>query len=137
MDYFNLYKRYYDEELYIIGALDCFGVPHTPDNIELKSYIDLVVDDLRTNKINVNYVNMHSLGFNKTWHLQKILESDYTKKEYYDLNLNQTKKAINTQNIFPYTLNPDFLSFYYSNIENPDLKITSHLSNVKNPMFFL
>lgn len=36
-DFLKLHKDYYDKELYIVGALDCFGVPHTPDNIIQKS----------------------------------------------------------------------------------------------------
>lgn len=134
--YENLYRKYYNQELYIIGALDCFGVPHTPDNIEMKSYIDMVADELLENKINVNYVNMHSIGCNKTWSLKKIIDADYTKKEYYDLNLTQSKKAITKENIFPFPLNPNFLSTYYSEPNNPDLRITSHYVDAKNPIFF-
>lgn len=67
----KIYQKYYDEELYIVAALDCFGVPHTPDNLNLKSYVDMVCDDLTSNNINVNYINMHSIAFNKTWHLKK------------------------------------------------------------------
>ncbi len=131
-----LRKKYNDEELYIIGALDCFGVPHTPDNLELKSYIDMVCDELVLNGLNVNYVNLHSIGCNKTYSLNKIINSDYTKKQYYDLNLIQSKKAIAKNGIFPFPLNPRFLTDYYTNPTNPDLKITSHYCDAKNPIFF-
>ncbi len=134
-DFDKLYKKYYDNELYMIGALDCFGVPHTPDNKIQKSYIDMLADDLKVNNINVNYVNMHSIGFNKTWELRKLIDKDYTKKEYYDLNLAQSKKAVAKKNIFPFPLHEKFLSDYYDNPTNPDLKITSHLVDAKNPIF--
>ncbi|MBQ2639879.1 MAG: hypothetical protein IJF92_03860 [Bacilli bacterium] len=45
--YQGLYQDYYDKELYMVGALDCFGVPHTPDNINHKSYLDMIADDLK------------------------------------------------------------------------------------------
>lgn len=134
-DFRELYKKYYDKELYVIGALDCFGVPHTPDNKIQKSYIDMLADDLTANSIYVNYVNMHSIAFNKTWQLRSIIDKDYTKKEYYDLNLAQSKKAVAKKNIFPFPLHEKFLSDYYKNPSNPDLKITSHLANAINPIF--
>ncbi len=135
-DLTDLYQRYYDKELYMIGALDCFGVPHTPDNLIQKSYIDMIEDDFSNSGIHVNYVNMHSIGFNKTWELKKIIDSDYTKKEYYDINLEQSKKAVATPNIFPFPLHPKFLSDYYKNPSNPDMHITSHFADSKDPIFF-
>lgn len=134
-DFLKLHKDYYDKELYIVGALDCFGVPHTPDNIIQKSYIDMLSDQLMANGINVNYVNMHSIAFNKTWELKSLIDKDYTKKEYYELNLAQSKKAVAKKNIFPFPLHEKFLSDYYKNPSNPDLKITSHLADVSNPIF--
>lgn len=131
----EIYRKYYDKEFFIVGALDCFGVPHTPDNYIQKSYIDMLADDLVSYGINVNYVNMHSIAFNKTWELRSIMDSDYTKKEYYDLNLSQTKKAVAKKNIFPFPLHERFLSEYYKNPCNPDLRITSHLANADNPIF--
>ncbi len=131
----ELYERYYDKELYMIGALDCFGVPHTPDNVIQKSYIDMLADDLISNQIYVNYVNMHSIAFNKTWELRAIMDKDYTKKDYYELNLAQSKKAVAKENIFPFPLHEKFLSDYYKNPRNPDLKITSHLANAAEPIF--
>lgn len=131
----KIYEKYYDKELYIVGALDCFGVPHTPDNNVQKSYIDMLADDLSNNDIDINYVNMHSIGFNKTWELKSIIDKDYTKKEYYDLNLIQSKKAVAKKNIFPFPLHEKFLSEYYKNPNNPNLKITSHLADAKNPLF--
>lgn len=133
--YENFYKKYYNDELFVLGALDCFGVPHTPDNIVLKSYIDMVCDELKDNKINLKYVNMHSIAFNKTWHLEKILDVDYTKKEYYDLNLTQTKKVLANGEIFPYPINSKFINEYYINPTDPKLKITSYFSDSKNPIF--
>lgn len=132
----NIRKRYNNQELFMIAALDCFGVPHTPDNIHLKSYIDMLAEELLQNGLNVNYVNMHSIGCNKTWSLKKIIDSDYTKKEYYDLNLEQSKKAIAKKKVFSYPIHPQFLTNYYLNPKNPDLKITSHYANAKNPIFF-
>ncbi len=46
-------KKYNDDEMFLIGALDCLGVPHTPDNTEVKSYIDMVADNLTTYGLNV------------------------------------------------------------------------------------
>lgn len=85
----------------MIGALDCFGVPHTPDNLIQKSYTDMLADDFVNSGIHVNYVNMHSICFNKTWELKKIIDNDY-----------------------------------YKNPSNPDMHITSHLTNSSNPIFF-
>lgn len=133
--YTKLYQRYYDKELYMIGALDCFGVPHTPDNYLQKSYIDLLADDFKINGVSVNYVNMHSIAFNKTWELKSLMESDYTKKEYYDLNLVQSRKAVQAKNIFPFPLHDKFLSDYYTCPSNPNLKITSHLVDSVDPIF--
>lgn len=134
--YEKVKKIYYDKELYIIGALDCFGVPHTPDNVESKSYIDMVSEELTLNGIYVNYVNMHSIGCNKTWSLKKIIDSDYQKQEYYNLNYLQSKKAVNTKNVFPFPMSPNFLERYYSNTDNPNLKVTSHYTDAINPIFF-
>ena len=131
----KMYQKYYDKELYIVGALDCFGAPHTPDNEVQKSYIDMLAEDLIINDIHVNYVNMHSIAFNKTWELKSIIDADYTKKEYYDLNLAQAKKAVAKDNVFPYPLHERFLSDYYKNPSNPNLKITSHLADANNPIF--
>lgn len=33
----KLKEKYNDNEVFLIGALDCFGVPHTPDNLLVKS----------------------------------------------------------------------------------------------------
>lgn len=132
----KLKKKYNDNEMFLMGALDCFGVPHTPDNTEVKSYIDMVADDMTTYGLNVNYVNLHSLGCNKTFSLKRIIDSDYQKQEYYDINLVQTKKAIAKEEIFPFPVNPRFLKDYYKDTNNPTMKITSHYCESKNPIFF-
>lgn len=132
----SIKRKYFNQELYMLAMLDCFGVPHTPDNIHLKSYVDIVANELSKNKIEVNYVNMHSIGCNKTWHLKDIIDKDYTKKEYYDINLTQSIKATLREDIFPFPLNPNFLSTYYSNPSNPNMKITSHYADSKNPIIF-
>lgn len=64
------------------------------------------------------------------------MDADYTKKEYYDLNLSQSIKVLKQNEIFPYPINPKFITNYYNNPINPNLKITSYLSNSKNPVFF-
>lgn len=129
-------KKYNDDEMFLLGALDCFGVPHTPDNTNIKSYIDLIADDFTANGLNINYVNLHSLGCNKTFSLQRIINFDYEKQKYYDINLIQTKKAIAKDGIFPFPVNPRFLAEYYKNTNNPTMKITSHYCESKNPIFF-
>jgi hypothetical protein len=134
--YENLKRKYNDNEIYMLGALDCFGVPHTKDNINMKSYIDMISDELVNNGLNINYVNMHSLGCNKTWWLKQIIDKDYQKQEYYDLNLLETKKAIEIPGVFPFPINENFLEKYYINTPNPNLKITSHYVDSKSPLFF-
>lgn len=116
-------KIYNDDEMFLIGALDCFGVSHTPDNTEVKSYIDMIADDMTAYGLNINYVNLHSLGCNKTFSLKRIIDADYQKQEYYDINLVQTKKAIAKEGIFPFPVNPKFLTDYYKDINNPTVKI--------------
>lgn len=64
-------EKYNGDELFLIGALDCFGVPHTPDNFLVKSYIDMIASDMTASGSNINYVNLHSLGCNKTYSLKK------------------------------------------------------------------
>lgn len=86
-------KKYNDDEMFLIGTLDCLGY-HTPDNTEVKSYIDMVAAGMTTYGLNVNYVNLHSLGCNKTFSLKRIIDTDYQKQEYYDINLVQTKKLL-------------------------------------------
>lgn len=134
MDKFK--NKYYDNELFMIGALDCFGVPHTPDNTEHKSYLDLVASYFEDMGIEVNYINMHSLGCNRTEHLLSILDKDYSKGEYYIENKRMTKKAIDKEGIFPFPIHETFLDDYYDNPNKPELKITSYLSDAKNPIFF-
>lgn len=132
----KLKEKYNDNEMFLIGALDCFGVPHTPDNLLVKSYIDMIASDMTVSGLNVNYVNLHSLGCNKTYSLKKIITSDYEKQKYYDINLIQTKKAIAKENVFPFPVNPEFLNSYYKDTNNPKMKITSHYCDSKNPIFF-
>lgn len=55
-------------KVFMIGALDCYGVPYTPDNLEQKSYLDLIAEKLGE-LCDIDYVNMHSIAFNKTWEL--------------------------------------------------------------------
>jgi len=128
--------KYYNKEMYMVGALDCFGVPHTPDNIKHKSYLDLLADYFNDLGIHVNYVNLHSLGCNKTYQLKDILLKDYLKKDYYQENKRMSLKAIQRKDIFPFPVHEKFLDDYYDNPTNPNLKITSHLCGTKNPIFF-
>ena len=111
-------------------------MPHTPDNLEKKSYIDMVSDELVNHGIFVNYVNIHSIGCNKTWALRKIIDSDYKKQDYYDFNYIQSKKTVATKDIFPFPMSPNFLEKYYNNTDHPDLKITSHYTDSSYPIFF-
>lgn len=96
----------------------------------------MIADDMTAYGLNVNYVNLHSLGCNKTFSLKRIIDADYQKQEYYDINLVQTKKTIAKEGIFPFPVNPKFLTDYYKDINNPTVKITSHYCESKNPIFF-
>lgn len=120
---------------FLIAALDCYGVPYTPDNAEHKSYSDMVAGELRDSGIQIDYVNMHSIAFNKTWELKQLLDKNYTKGQYYKMNQKLATEVIKKSSRFEHPVHPDFLNLYYSNIENPALPITSTLEQSKEPIF--
>lgn len=134
----NLIKKYKNSEIFMVGALDSLGVPYTIDNIEMKSFVELVVDEMKRNGININYVNLCSLGRNKTWELEKILESDYTIEKYVKFNKAASEFVIQgkrTDESWNFPTNPKFTENYYSNIVNGEYKITTELRKVQKPIF--
>lgn len=135
----NIIKYYNSKEIFIVGALDSLGVPYTQDNNELKSYIELTVDKLKEKKLNLTYFNMSSLGRNKTWELQKILDRDYTIGAYNKWNKNASKFVIEGKRkdeSWPFPTNPYFVEKFYENIPNQSVNITSKLREVESPIFF-
>lgn len=120
-------------KVFMIGALDCYGVPYTPDNLEQKSYLDLLAEELGE-LCDIDYVNMHSIAFNKTWELESLLKKDFTKEKYYNLNKRLSQKVITTSNRFDHPVNENFLS-YYDNVTNPTMKITTAFSQASEPIF--
>lgn len=135
----NIIKKYKNSNVYMVAGLDSLGVPYTPDNIELKSYVDLVADEFKKHGINIDYVNLHSLARNKTWELKKILDTDYTKQEYYRISKRLNKLVIDkskTQKIgFKFPSNPNFIDNYFIIDSNPDKNITTSLKTEETPIF--
>jgi hypothetical protein len=134
----NIKKYYKNKEIFVVGALDSLGVPYTKDNNEMKSYIELTVDELKNNGINLTYFNMSSLGRNKTWELQEILARDYTIGEYNKWNKNASRFVIDgkrKEESWPFPTNPEFIDNFYEITPNPSIHITSKLSEVNAPIF--
>jgi len=134
----NIERYYTNKEIFLVGALDSLGVPYTKDNNEMKSYIELTGDALKASGINLTYFNMSSLGRNKTWELQKILNRDYTIGQYNKWNKNASRFVIEgrrTDESWPYPTNPKFIDKFYENIPTPDIHITSKLSQIEAPIF--
>lgn len=113
-------KMYYkDKEIFLVAALDSLDVPYTKDNYKMKSYMELSVDKLKELGLNLTYFNMSSLGRNKTWELQKILERDYTMGDYNKWNKNASKFVIEGRRedeSWPFPTNPEFVEKFYENI---------------------
>ncbi len=125
-------------DIYLIGALDSLGVPYTIDNIESKSFIDIVADYYRNQRLLVNCVNLCSLAKNKTWELIEILKKDYLKSQYYKINQKFSKKVIDDtskEGRFNHPVNPSFVNQYYNNIDYPDTKITTSFKMAHKPIF--
>lgn len=134
----NIIKKYNNSNVYMVAGLDSLGVPYTIDNTQSKSFVDLVVQEFRVNGINIEYVNLCSLARNKTWELKEILEKDYTKGQYYKINRKHSKLVVDSagNNIrFNHPVNPNFITNYYDNVQNPDIKITTELKQSQNPIF--
>ena len=105
----------------MVGALDSLGVPYTQDNNELKSYIEITADKFKEKNLNLTYFNMSSLGRNKTWELQKILDKDYTIGAYNKWNKNASKFVIEGKRkdeSWTFPTNPHFIEKFYENIPN-------------------
>lgn len=127
-----------DKEVFMVGALDSLGVPYTMDNTELKSFVELTAESLKEQGINLTYVNLCSLGRNKTWELEKIIERDYTVEEYIKQNKLASEFVINRKREdedWTFPTNPAFLPEYYQIPEYSKLHITSALKESENPIF--
>ena len=135
----NIFEKYKDSSIYMVSGLDSIGVPYTADNIESKSFVDLVADEFKSRGINIEYVSLHSLARNKTWELKKILDTDYTKQEYYKVNRKLNKFVVDRSkdknSRFNHPINPNFIYNYNSDYLNPDKRITTSLKTEKNPIF--
>ena len=123
------------KEVYLVSALDSLGVPYTMDNQDSKSFIDLLADTYIEKGYDVSYVNLCSLGRNKTWELIDILEKDYSKGEYYKKNKRYAQIVIDRKTRFKHPVNPGFLDRYYDNVPDPEIKITTKLKESENPIF--
>lgn len=134
-------NNYNQNETFIVGGLDSMGVPYTYDNDIHKSYIELTVDKLKEMGINVSYYNISSLGRNKTWELQTILDRNYTIGMYEELNRNASKYVIgggrkaSGEEGWPFPTNPYFIDEFYHTSLNQNIKITSALREASHPIF--
>lgn len=135
----NIFEKYKNSNVYMVSGLDSLGVPYTIDNVERKSFVDLVADKFKEEGIHLEYVTLHSLAKNKTWELKKILDKDYSKGEYYKTNKMLNKVVIDRakqkNSRFNHPINPEFIDKYYEDISNPDKKITTCLKTEQNPIF--
>lgn len=134
----NIINFYKDKEVFMVGALDSLGVPYTLDNTEMKSYIELVADALSQHGIHLTYFNMSSLGRNKTWELQRILKHDYSIGEYNRWNQYASLYVISGQReeeSWPFPTNPNFVEEFYKDIPHSDIRITTQLQTIENPIF--
>lgn len=132
-------EKYKNSSVYMVSGLDSLGVPYTLDNTHSKAFIDIIADQFKQNGISIEYVNLCSLAKNKTWELINILKSDFTKEEYYKRNQKYAQLVISRgsekNGRFNHPVNPNFVDQYYSNISNPNIKITSKLVSSPNPIF--
>lgn len=134
----NIKNYFNDKEIFMVGALDSLGVPYTIDNKELKSFVELVAESLQKQGINLTYVNICSLGRNKTWELENIIKKDYTVEAYIKQNKLASEFVINRRRKdedWKFPTNPEFLNKYYQIPEYSALNITSALKETNNPIF--
>lgn len=134
----NIVNYYKGKEVFIVGALDSLGVPYTADNFEMKSYIELTADELTNNNIDLTCINISSLGRNKTWQLQSILDRDYSIGQYNKLNQQASDYVISggrKDEAWLFPTNPNFINEYYKNTPDSSIHITSKLKEVEAPIF--
>lgn len=136
----NIIEHYRDKNIFMVGALDSMGVPYTIDNDKMTSFVDLTALELKKQGLKIEYVNLCSLGRNKTWELEEILKRDYTVSQYNKLNKLASEFVISgkrKEEDWPYPTNPKFVEEYYKrlNVSNPDTHITSELKYSESPIF--
>lgn len=134
----NIKRDLKNKEVFMVGALDSMGVPYTADNIELKSFVELTAEALEKQEINITYVNLCSLGRNKTWELEKIIERDYTVSEYIKQNQLASDFVISRKRQdedWTFPTNPNFVTKYYQIPEYSNLHITAALRETTTPIF--
>lgn len=134
----HIIETYKNQDIFLVGALDSLGVPYTIDNNKMKSFVELTADLLRRKGLNIIDCNLCSLGRNKTWELEKVLQRNYTIGTYQKLNKLASQYVISgkrEREDWPFPTNPNFIDRYYANPDNASLFITSELQKNKNVIF--
>lgn len=121
------------EKITIIGGSDSYGVPYTPDNIEMKSHFHYVVEYLKEQGYDVSAIEFYNTAHNKTGDFDDYFLKNHSVAELKKRNrifvgeyLKRTK--------FPATTS--FTKKYYV-VDEEDKKahITTELQNSPAPIF--
>ncbi len=88
----DLKKYYKDKELTIIGLNDSQGVNTT--TLFRKGCLEYLADALKSDNVDSTVINAFSLMFNKTEHINYLLESNLSLEEIKDLQVNGMVSAL-------------------------------------------
>lgn len=134
----SIINHYKNKEVFLVGGFDSLGVPYTADNTKMKSFIELTADRLKKMGIDLTYCNISSLGMNKTWELQQVLDKDYTAEYYNRYNQNLSEYVISgkrKEESWPFPTNPEFVDKFYKVTMDPHEHITTKLRESEAPIF--